>query len=79
MIGRIYKITSSNTDKIYIGSTSKKLTERLRSHEIDYKRYQNGKYHYVKSYDILEKENYRIQLLEQIEYETKKELHEREG
>ena len=79
MIGRIYKITSINTDKIYIGSTTKSLTERLLKHEYNYKAFQNGKYHCVKSYDILEKENYEIQLLEEIEYETKNELREREG
>ena len=79
MIGRIYKITSINTDKIYIGSTSKSLTERLERHEYNYKTYQNGKYHYVKSFDILEKKDYEIQLLEKIEYETKTELFKREG
>ena len=79
MIGRIYKITSINTDKIYIGSTTKKLTARLRSHEYDYKKFKNGKYSYVKSYDILEKKEYKIQLLEKIEYETKTELLKREG
>ena len=79
MIGRIYKITSSNTEKIYIGSTSKSITERLERHEYNYKAYQNGKYSYVKSYDILEKKDYKIQLLEKIEYETKTELLKREG
>ena len=79
MIGRIYKITSINTDKIYIGSTTKKLTARLGKHENNYKAFQNGKYHFVKSYDVLEKENYKIELLEEIEYETKRELLEREG
>ena len=79
MIGRIYKITSSNTDKIYIGSTSKNLTERLRKHENNYKIFKNGKYSYVKSFDILEKKDYKIQLLEKIEYETKTELFKREG
>ena len=79
MIGQIYKITSSNTEKIYIGSTSKSLTERLRCHEYNYKAYQNGKTNNVKSFEILEKKNYKIELLEEIEYETKNELHEREG
>ena len=79
MIGRIYKITSSSTEKIYIGSTTKKLTNRLRTHEINYKAFQNVNYHYIRSYDILEKENYKIELLEKIEYETKRELLEREG
>ena len=79
MIGRIYKITSINTDKIYIGSTTKSLTARLRRHEIDYKAFQNGKQHFIKSYDILEKENYDIELLEEIEYDAKTELFKREG
>ena len=46
MIGRIYKITSIKTDKIYIGSTTKSLTERLLKHEYNYKAFQNGKYRY---------------------------------
>ena len=79
MIGRIYKITSINTDKIYIGSTTKSLTERLRCHEYNYKAYQNGKMNNVKSFEILEKENYKIQLLEKIEYDAKTELFKREG
>ena len=79
MIGRIYKITSSNTDKIYIGSTTKKLTERLLGHEYNYKKFKNGKMNNVKSFEILEKKHYKIQLLEKIEYETKRELLEREG
>ena len=79
MIGRIYKITSINTDKIYIGSTSKSLTERLERHEYNYKAFQNGKTNNVKSFEILEKENYEIQLLEEIEYDAKTELLEREG
>ena len=79
MIGRIYKITSSNTEKVYIGSTTKKLTERLRRHEIDYKAFQNGKQHFIKSYDILEHGDYKIELLEKIEYEAKTELFKREG
>ena len=79
MIGRIYKITSINTDKIYIGSTTKKLTERLRKHEYNYKAFKNGKYNSVKSFKILEKENYEIELLQEIEFETKNELLVREG
>lgn len=31
--GRIYKIVSESTDKIYIGSTIRTLEERLESHE----------------------------------------------
>ena len=55
------------------------MYERLQGHTRDYKRYQHKKYHYVKSFDILEKENYEIQLLEEVKCKTKKELLEREG
>ena len=79
MIGRIYKITSINTDKIYIGSTTKSLSARLRIHEIDYKRFEITKINSTRSFEILEKENYEIQLLEEIEYESKTELLDREG
>ena len=79
MEGKIYKIISINTDKIYIGSTTKSLTERLQGHEYNYKQFQNGKHNYVGSYAIILEGNCEIQLLEEIEYKTKKELLEREG
>jgi len=34
--GKIYKIISDSTDKIYIGSTVKTLDERLKEHEKDF-------------------------------------------
>ena len=38
-LGKIYKITSPHTDKIYIGSTCEKhLSNRLAGHKSDYKR-----------------------------------------
>ena len=37
--GRIYILRSLKTDKIYIGSTTKKLKYRLTEHLSDYKRY----------------------------------------
>ena len=43
MEGKIYKIISINTDKIYIGSTTKSLYERLQGHKRNYKRYQHKK------------------------------------
>jgi len=35
MKGRIYKLTSPNTDMIYIGSTTQKLADRLNGHKSD--------------------------------------------
>ena len=66
-----YKIISSNTDKIYIGSTVQSIAERLHKHENNYKRYQEGKYHFTTSYEILEFKDYSIQLIETLECETK--------
>jgi hypothetical protein len=59
-----YKITSANTDKVYVGSTDKDINARLNQHERDYKRYQDGKYHNVTSFEILECKDYKIELLE---------------
>jgi hypothetical protein len=67
-IGRVYKITSQNTDKIYIGSTTKNLKRRLQGHLANYKRYINNKYEYTTSYEILKYEDAKIELIEEIEY-----------
>ena len=53
IFGRIYKITSSETDDVYVGSTTKTLRERLSQHKSNYKQYIKNKYRYVKSFDIL--------------------------
>jgi hypothetical protein len=52
--GTIYKLMSENSNKCYIGSTTRKLKERLSQHKHNYKRYLNGGYHYVTSFDIVE-------------------------
>ena len=77
--GSIYKIISRNTDKIYIGSTTKSLIKRLLQHEQDYQKYKRGKCNYTTSFKILEFENYHIELIESIEFESKNELRQREG
>jgi hypothetical protein len=59
-----YKITSTNTDKVYVGSTEKDINERLNRHEQDYKRYQDGKTNYTTSFEILEYKDYKIELIE---------------
>ena len=66
-----YKIISSNTPKVYIGSTVKTIEERLRGHEYDYNKFQNEKGNYTTSFDILDFKNYNIELIETLECETK--------
>lgn len=66
--GKIYKITSKYTIKIYIGSTCSSLRERLIKHLKGYRAFQQDKDNYVSSYDIIdtgniEKDDY-IQIIE---------------
>ena len=42
--GKIYKISSDATDKIYIGSTTKDLKQRLKKHKDNYYNYLKGHY-----------------------------------
>lgn len=72
--GRIYKITSAQTDGIYIGSTIKSLNERLARHKSDYKRYLSGNYHYVSSFEIVKHNDCVIMLIEEIRIESIRKL-----
>ena len=78
-LGKIYKIECNVTGKVYIGSTCEPmLARRLTKHVTDYKRYLNGTYHYVSSFDILQNEDYDIVLIESYPCNSKDELHARE-
>ena len=78
--GKVYKIWSPSTDKIYIGSTTKKyLSQRMDKHRSSYKRYQVGNGKYYTSYILLELNDYRIELLENSPCNDKNELTAREG
>jgi hypothetical protein len=68
----IYKITSPNTDKIYIGCTTKTLIERLNYHYYD-----KGKSG-ITSKEILDAGDATIELIEKIECNDKKELYQKE-
>lgn len=77
--GKIYKIVSDQTDKIYIGSTTKQyLSQRLSNHQRTYKCFQNGKYHYVTSFEIVKYDDAQIILIELFPCGTKDELLSRE-
>ena len=67
-----YRIVSSNTEKVYVGSTEHTIEERLRGHEYDYKHFQESKDNYKTSFDILELKEYSIHLIETLECETRK-------
>jgi len=79
MSGYVYKIISNQTDKCYVGSTINNINERFSKHKSKYKMYLNEKYHYVTSFEIMKYDDAKIILIDEIEFEIKKELHELEG
>ena len=78
--GKIYKLECLTTGLIYIGSTTKQyLSQRLVHHKKDYIKYLRGQHKYMTSFKIIENDNYRIELLEEIQCENRDQLHAREG
>ena len=73
MFVRFYKITSTNTEKVYIGSTKMTLENRLHFHEIDYKTFLENGIKKITSRHILCQGNYSIHLLEERECKDEKE------
>jgi hypothetical protein len=64
-LSKIYKITSPQTDKCYVGASCQKyLSLRLSQHNRDFKQYCNGKYHYTTSFEIINYGDAKIELLE---------------
>ena len=78
--GKIYKIISPHTDKIYIGSTCRDfLSQRLAKHKNDFKDWQLGKVNKkVTSYNLIELGDVEIILLEKYPCNSKDELTSRE-
>jgi len=82
--GKIYKIESHVGDKIYIGSTTKKLLcDRMSGHRYDYKRWLNGdRQRIYKSFEIFDEyglENCKIVLVENFPCKSRDELTAREA
>ena len=76
--GKIYKIVCNKTGLIYVGSTCKKLCQRLAGHREKYRAYLKGMYTYVTSFKILENDDYDIILLELFPCDSKEQLTARE-
>jgi hypothetical protein len=77
--GKIYKITSDQTDEIYIGSTCEKyLSNRIAKHRTNYRAYLQGKHNYVSSYEIVKHDDAQIELIECFPCNSKEELFARE-
>jgi len=72
--GRIYIIRSTCTTDVYIGSTEETLRRRLQIHEASFRRHLNEKYNYVTSFELICQDDYRIELLEEMQYDEDSEL-----
>ena len=73
--GKIYKIISKLTDKIYIGSTTASLEARFKQHKQKYRDYLlNRTKKYISSFEILKCDDAVIILLQNYSCNNKKEL-----
>ena len=77
--GKIYVLRSHQTEDIYIGSTTTKLSKRFHYHKNDFKRWKNGKYRYVSSFELMKYDDCYIELLEKYSCDNRMELCRREG
>jgi GIY-YIG catalytic domain len=62
--GKIYEIISDHTKKVYIGSTVLKLNIRLNIHKNHYKKWKQGQFDYLSSFQVVKYRDARIRLVE---------------
>ena len=79
IIGRIYKIVSSECDGCYIGSTTQQLSSRFNLHKNHYKRYSAGKHHYLSSFEVLKFADAKIELIHEGIFDSKEDMETFEG
>jgi hypothetical protein len=78
-IGNIYRLKCLSTNTQYIGSTLRSLRTRLHQHEWFYKHYNQGtRSQFYTSFKILKRDNYIIELIEQVNFDHISELKQRE-
>jgi len=77
--GKIYKIWSTQTEQIYIGSTCTALCSRLAKHRNNFKQYKVGKRGYMTSFEILKYGDAKIELIEDFKTDRREQLTAREG
>jgi predicted GIY-YIG superfamily endonuclease len=75
---KIYMIRSESANLTYYGSTTSPLSHRMGQHRETKKRHENGKYHYVTSFKVMEHNDYQITLVEKYPCNDKEELNARE-
>ena len=78
VIGYIYKIYDNTNGSVYYGSTKETISRRVAGHRASYNRWVAGKKYCCKSFEILKNGDYAYSLVEQVEYDDKLILHQRE-
>jgi len=76
--GRIYKITSDSTNKIYIGSTCQSLSKRMTTHRSSYQSFLNGKHRTTTCAELIKLGDAIIILIEDYPCERREQLLARE-
>ena len=80
MLGIIYKITCNKTGKVYIGSTKEPLCMRMSKHRADMRLHLRGINRGKRRvFEVLENGDWKEEVIEEIEFEDKKDLYRREG
>lgn len=78
MKGIIYKIECNETNEVYYGSTKLTLHKRILNHKSQYNAWKAGNANYMTSFQIIERGNYKYEVVEEIECEDKRQLEQRE-
>jgi hypothetical protein len=78
-LSKIYKISSSQCEKFYIGSTTQTLKKRLSQHKIGYKGYIKKDVGFLTAYEIVKFDDCIIELIKDVNCENKQELEKIEG
>ena len=73
--GKIYMLFSAETDKVYIGSTTKRLCDRKHDHKSCYRLYNEGRRkHRVSAFEIIKYDDCQIRLLKNFPCNSKETL-----
>lgn len=76
--GKIYKLVCNQTNKIYYGSTTQTLGKRRDTHRQYYKKHLKTSCGYMTAFEILKNDDFKMELVEDVEFTDKNDLFTRE-
>ena len=73
--GYVYKIVCNETNKVYYGSTTQKLSRRICNHKVKYNELLDGKkIRNMSSFEVLKNNNYKYYVIEKLDHDDKEQL-----